>query len=370
MADSSIEWTDKTWNPVRGCSLISPGCANCYAMKFAHRFSAPGQPYEGLTRLRSKGRGPVWTGEARFIREMLEAPLTWKKPARIFVNSMSDLFHEDIAFEDIAAVFGVMASCPQHTFQVLTKRAERMVEFFRWLPVEEDGKHRFASWKIYEEAKRCGVTGLKIRPAFGWPLPNVWLGVSVEDQQTSYRIELLKQLPAMVRFVSFEPLLGPVYYTQFGDPDCKKCEGRGYVREYSNCACGDPPEPDEEEQASGWCDEQHEWPCGCAKIHWVILGGESGQGARPCHLNHLGPIQHAARLQGVRVFVKQLGARPDVTDSEFGTAFSDSGFASYPTRPDPKAPGRLLLALKHHKGSDSSEWPEDLRERAFPEVKL
>lgn len=351
MADSNIEWTQKTWNPVRGCKLVSPGCANCYAMKFAHRFSAPGQPYEGLTRLRAKGKGPVWTGEARFVRDMLEAPRSWKKPARIFVNSMSDLFHEDVSFEQIAAVFGVMAGCPQHTFQVLTKRPERMVEFFRWVQ-SQDGVPPTAVVEIMA-ANLCDVD--QLNPP--WPLPNVWLGVSVENQETTGRIALLKQVPAAVRFVSFEPLLGPVYDTHFGDPGCKRCEGRGYVHEYPNCSCGDPPD-DEDGPSGGWCQEEHEWPCGCAQIHWIILGGESGQGARACHLNYLRPIQHAAHIQGVRVFVKQLGARPDVTDSEFRNRC--------PERPDPKAPGRVLLALRHHKGSDPSEWPSDLRERAFP----
>src|SRR5690348_3685922 len=121
---SSIEWTDKTWNPVRGCSIVSPGCTNCYAMKFAHRFHGAGQAYEGLTTM-SKG-GPVWTGKVRLVENELHTPWHWKKPSRIFVNSMSDLFHDDVPDDFIAKVWFVMANNQQHVFQILTKRPERM----------------------------------------------------------------------------------------------------------------------------------------------------------------------------------------------------------------------------------------------------
>jgi len=122
-AKTSIEWTDVSWNPVRGCSLVSAGCANCYAMKFAHRFSGPSQPYAGLTELGPKG--PRWTGKVTLVHEALDEPLRWKKPRRIFVNSMSDLFHEDVPDEFIADVYAVMVTAYQHIFQVLTKRPER-----------------------------------------------------------------------------------------------------------------------------------------------------------------------------------------------------------------------------------------------------
>ena len=122
---SSIEWTDRTWNPVRGCSVISPGCVNCYAMKQAHRFSGAGKPYDGLTKLTKAG--PQWTGVVRPVESALLEPLSWRKPARVFVNSMSDLFHEDVPDEFIDRVFAVMALAPQHTFQILTKRPERML---------------------------------------------------------------------------------------------------------------------------------------------------------------------------------------------------------------------------------------------------
>lgn len=131
---TEIEWTDATWNPVRGCSRVSPGCDNCYAMHVAHRFSGPGMPYEGLTVLR-KGKTD-WAGIARFVPDHLSDPLRWTKPRHVFVNSVSDLFHHTVSNEQIAAVFGVMAASPRHTFQVLTKRPERMVEWFEQLAAD------------------------------------------------------------------------------------------------------------------------------------------------------------------------------------------------------------------------------------------
>ena len=163
---SSIQWTDATWNPVRGCSIVSPGCTNCYAMKQAHRFNGLGQPYEGLTRLTSKG--PVWTGTIRLVPEALDQPLRWRRPRRIFVNSMSDLFHEDVPEDFLIATFGAMFMANQHIYQILTKRPERMCRF--------------------------------LTDAGQWvsnPRRNIWLGVSCEDQATAdERIPLLLQTPA------------------------------------------------------------------------------------------------------------------------------------------------------------------------------
>ncbi len=131
---TKIEWTDATWNPVRGCSRVSPGCQHCYAERMARRSDRPGGAYEGLTVLAHDG--PRWNGKVRLVPEKLDEPLRWRKPRMVFVNSMSDLFHEDIPNEFIAAVFGVMAASPQHTFQVLTKRAERMRDWFQWVKQE------------------------------------------------------------------------------------------------------------------------------------------------------------------------------------------------------------------------------------------
>lgn len=180
MSDNTgIEWTDATWNPVRGCSRVSEGCRNCYAERVASRFSGPGLPYEGLA---ANGK---WTGKTRMVESAMEQPLRWKRPRRIFVNSMSDLFHETIPLSDIERVFRVMSQAHQHTFQILTKRPERML------------------WAVLTIYKRQGMTT---------PLSNVWLGVSVENQAAAdERIPLLLQTPAAVHFLSCEPLLGTVF---------------------------------------------------------------------------------------------------------------------------------------------------------------
>ena len=131
MSKSKIEWTEATWNPIRGCSRVSPGCSNCYAMRMAHRSNRPGGAYEGLTRIGA--HGPTWTGDVRFVSELLDYPLRMKKPHRIFVNSMSDLFHERVTDHQIAKIFGVMMATPHHTYQILTKRPQRAVEWFKWI---------------------------------------------------------------------------------------------------------------------------------------------------------------------------------------------------------------------------------------------
>lgn len=238
MADTTIEWADKVWNCVRGCAKLSEGCRNCYAMRMAHRFSGKGQPYEGLTRLTSNG--PAWTGRARFVPEMLAAPLHWRKPARIFVNSMGDLFHDDITNEQITAVFGVMAACPQHTFIVLTKRPERMLEWFKWARemgdrytcnAEEDRTEEGIRWATASMCNGQATKALNWQSdsshehlsdrgigKWTWPLPNVWLGVSCENQATAdFRIPLLFETPAAVRVLSIEPMLGPVDLRGWGE---------------------------------------------------------------------------------------------------------------------------------------------------------
>jgi len=175
MAETSIEWTDVTWNPVAGCTVLSPGCTNCYAMRMAARLDAMGMAkYRGLTR--KSGRRFVWTGKLRLDKAALEIPAKWRKSRRVFVNSMSDLFHEDVPPKFIAAVWSVMAETPWHSYQILTKRPERMTEITATLPV----------------------------------LANVWLGTSVENLDYLQRINELRNVKAAVRFVSFEPLLGSV----------------------------------------------------------------------------------------------------------------------------------------------------------------
>jgi protein gp37 len=186
MADTSIEWTDATWNPVAGCAIITPGCTNCYAMRMAARLEAMGvEKYAGLTR-KSGGRY-IWTGRISLDEASLSVPARWRKPRKIFVNSMSDLFHPDVPVAFIARVWEAMAAAPQHTFQILTKRPERMREV---------------------------LGGVAPRP-----LPHVWLGTSVEDGAVVGRLDELRATPAAVRFVSFEPLIGSVAGADLGSID-------------------------------------------------------------------------------------------------------------------------------------------------------
>lgn len=224
---TEIEWTDTTWQVTTGCARVSPECGDlrggCYAERMAWRLSHnPATPqYQGTVRMTD--HGPRWTGVVRPFADDLAAPLSWKKPRRVFVDSMSDLFHDDVPDEFIAAVFGVMAFSPQHTFQVLTKRAERLPRFFEWLashPLRHRlgplGDHAAAVGNItgraadvFNGAYRKGRASLP-----SWPLPNVWLGVSCGTRKHGLpRLEDLRRTPAAVRFVSFEPLLedlGPV----------------------------------------------------------------------------------------------------------------------------------------------------------------
>lgn len=177
MAESQIEWTDSTWNPVAGCSLASAGCKNCYAMKMAHRLEAMGiEKYAGLTQ--KHGKNITWNGAIREDRSTLDAPLRWRKSRKIFVNSMSDLFHPDVSDDFILEVWRVMRETPHHNYQILTKRPERMQEIV------------------------SGQVELV--------LPNVWLGTSVEDMAATHRIDALRHTPATIRFISFEPLISSV----------------------------------------------------------------------------------------------------------------------------------------------------------------
>lgn len=207
MADATpIEWTDATWNPITGCTRVSEGCRNCYAEVMAARFSGPGQWGEGLARIVRHPNGKTidhrWTGKLRFNDRALDLPLRWRKPRRIFVNSTSDLFHEDVPDEWIDKVFAVMALSPQHTFQVLTKRPERMREYIHPRPSARGPCVQDRIEAIYYANHQYPSA---------WPLPNVWIGTSIEDQATAdARIPHLLDTPAAVRFVSAEPLLGPL----------------------------------------------------------------------------------------------------------------------------------------------------------------
>jgi protein gp37 len=267
--NSNIEWTDATWNPVVGCSIVSPGCTNCYAMKFAgNRLDGnPKAPHYAGTTQKSKA-GPVWSGRLALAPEhILTAPLKWKKPRKIFVNSMGDLFHEDCQDEWILDVLTVMAIARQHTYQVLTKRADRMREFMSNPDLLQE---IMVNWWSFDGGMR-GVDA--------WPLPNVWLGVSAEDQKRAdERIPHLLETPAAVRFISAEPLLGPIdLFTinrtpPLGSMSAIPSDGENFT-----------------------------------SLDWVIVGGESGPDARPMHPDWARSLRDQCADAGVPFFMKQWG---------------------------------------------------------------
>lgn len=288
MAKSSIEWTDATWNPIAGCSKVSAGCKNCYAERMAKRLIAMGkEKYVGT--VDAQGR---WTGKINFDEAALVAPLRWKKPRMVFVNSMSDLFHEAVPDKFIDRVFAVMALCPQHTFQVLTKRPERMAVYLAELAVGPRVLERI-EWtgaKMVEDGDRFHVDQ--------WPLPNVWLGGSVENQeQADKRIPKLLECPAAVRFLSCEPLLGAVRVDDIYHYGAilKPLVGLRW-----------------EQRADGF----HLFPKARGpKIDWVICGGESGPNARPMHPDWARGLRDQCQAAEVRFFFKQWGiAREFIRD--------------------------------------------------------
>jgi protein gp37 len=247
---SSIEWTEATWNPVVGCTVISPGCTNCYAMRMARRLEAMGQlKYAGTTRI-SGGR-PKWNGVVRLDEAALSIPKSWKVGRMIFVNSMSDLFHESVPLEFIQEAFGAMRETPQHTYQILTKRAERLE----------------------------GLSG-----ELAWP-SNVWMGVSVENADYKYRIDYLRRTGAAIKFLSLEPLLGPL------------------------------------EQMN------------LKNIDWVIAGGESGPGARPMDASWVRFIRDQCMTAGVAFHFKQWGG---VNKKKTGRQLDGRTWDEFPTSPRAK----------------------------------
>jgi protein gp37 len=296
---TGISWTDETWNPFAGCSKISAGCANCYAIGQSYRNAAMGEKlaaegknagrleaYQGLTT--KKGDRVEWTGEVHFIPEALEVPLKWRAPRRVFVNSMSDLFHESIDAKRIDEVFAVMALTPHLTYQILTKRPGHMKEFmdsrqlkplpFRAALATSGG----LSVSAVQDARRVRLVNDK---DLSIALSNVHLGVTIENQKAAdERIPLLKRTPAALRFLSCEPLLEPI--------DLGKLTG----------------------------------------IDWVIVGGESGPRSRDCNIKWIESIVNQCRSQGVAVWVKQLG------DRCLGFEYGYKG-----------------------KGTNPEEWPESIR---------
>lgn len=244
---SKIAWTDVTWSPIVGCSKVSPGCANCYAEVMARRLKAMGiAKYQEV--VNEKG----WTGKINCREDVLSDPLHWRKPRKVFVGSMTDMFHPNVNFRRLRQVFDVIAQCPQHTFQVLTKRPQGAITCF-------------------PDLGRCSVERypdhVHIIDKNPWPLPNLWLGVTVENPDYYWRIEKLLQIPAAVRFVNLEPLLEPVN-----------------LRKWLPCLPGHDP----------------------YELNWVIIGCESGPKRRSCKLEWVRDIVQQCRAAGTACFIKQL----------------------------------------------------------------
>lgn len=264
---TKIQWADATWNPVVGCTKVSEGCRNCYAFDLHNmRYKAK---LEGK-QLPEQYAKPF--SEIQLFPERLEQPLRWKRPRRIFVNSLSDLFHQEVPFEFIRAVWATMALAYQHTFQVLTKRPERALEFFGWMRGQE--------WRVEES------------------LPNVWFGVTVENQQAAdERIPLLLQTTAAVRWLSCEPLLGAIdlHHIQVNSSTAiDSLRGIRHVVEY----------------------KEHKFPH--TMINWVVVGGESGSKARPMHPEWARSLRDQCQAAGVPFFFKQWGEwAPYVRDDKY-----------------------------------------------------
>jgi len=334
---SSIEWTEETWNPVIGCTKVSEGCRNCYAERMSARLASmhdadvakgrnPGRKENyvevvqyGLDKNGFAVALPHWNNDVVCIDDALTIPYHWRKPRMIFVNSMSDLFHPDVPFEFIDDVFAVMALCPRHTFQILTKRTLRMVEYL---------SSRISNGRPTDNISHCMERLLNYECGIAehsWPLPNVWLGTSVENQETAdERIPHLLGCPASIRFLSCEPLLGPIDLSGWlpvDDPDARD---------------------------------------GCL-IDWIIVGGESGPGARPCNIEWIRNIVNQCNDAGVPCFVKQLGAKPVSTFDEWNDGIRTNGLRI--------GDDLMQWKLNSRKGKDPDEWPADLRVREMPEVK-
>lgn len=309
MTESKIEWTDRSdWNPVRGCTRVSPGCGGpgpnggCYAEALAARFSKPGLWGHGFAEMQD-GK-PRWTGKVEFQEDRVTLPLRWRKPAKIFVSSTSDIFHEALPDEAIDKIFAVMALATHHTFQVLTKRPARMRDYL--LSRQPSPGFGLCDLIADQGSSICWLTSDVRALSWNyppWPLPNLWLGVSCERQQEAdERIPLLLQTPAAIRFISAEPLLGPI--------DLRK------------------------------------WHLSIPHLDWVIVGGESGHNARPMHPQWARDIRDQCAAAGVAFFMKQWG----------GWAPGDgdcAGQQSY--KVGKKAAGRLL------DGREWNEFPDQVR---------
>ncbi len=387
---TDIEWCQnedgtrgKTWNPIRGCSRVSEGCRHCYAERAAARFSGPPvlsgqgasrrQPYEGLAKM-ADGQ-PHWTGKIAVVEKLIEEPLRWrKKGLRVFVNSMSDLFHEGVPDAALDRIFAVMALTAHITYQVLTKRPERMRGYLSAWAQLNDGRYStvtdalkdrwdaarrllYAHFAVKRDARMMEQAGIRLA-YIRWPLPNVWLGVSAEDQATAdARIPELLATPAAVRFVSAEPLLGAIDFGHIpfreGDSRHKRDALTGEALMWGELGGYLGAERAFQENGSAVVRIQEPK---IAKLDWVIVGGESGPGARPMHPDWARGIRDQCVAAGVPFFFKQWGewlpfgqARTDEQEIDFSKAelrdFEHCTFA----RLGKKRAGRLL---------DGREWNE------------
>jgi len=302
---TNIEWTDQTWNPIVGCTVTSKGCTNCYAMKMAarlekmHAKTGNTPQYEGTTK-KVNGKA-VWTGKIGIAGDKIwEEPLRRKKPSRYFVNSMGDLFHPSVPDAAVDRAFAVMALAPQHTFQILTKHPERMRDWFE--SFDRDINFECGDWPEIDRIRRRvendddvhasqthhDETGRLEDALYSdvWPLPNVWLGTSVEDQPSAdARIPLLLDTPAAIRFISAEPLLGPVDLTEITTPD-------GSI--------WNSMDRHEAKHAA------HEGDVSTI-LDWVIVGGESGPDARPMHPDWARTLRDQCAAADIAFFFKQWG---------------------------------------------------------------
>jgi len=358
MADQThIEWTDATWNIVTGCSVVSPGCTNCYAMKLAGTRLQHHPSRAGLTA--SSKAGPVWTGEVRFNAQWLDQPLRWARPRMIFVAAHGDLFHDGVTDDQLDQIFAVMALCQQHTFQVLTKRPLRMQNYIgQMLRGERSiGNAALDITPGGSERARAAFRDDSIEIEDGAPipyipLPNVWLGVSAEDQiRADERIPALLATPAAVRWVSAEPLLGSIRFRGVSDDRQRQWD---WLTGETGVMYRDGPDFDVG-----------------PRIDWVVAGGESGPGARPMHPDWARSLRDQCAAAGVPFLFKQWGAHLAVEwdyvdefgwvytvergcDDRTGDAYGDFGRHKPVDSPTgsyinvgKKAAGRLLDGVLH-----------------------
>lgn len=292
--ENGIAWTDETWNPIRGCGRVSPECINCYAERVARRFSGPGQPYEGLI-----AKGGQWNNKIKVVPDHLTDPLRWRRPRRIFVNSMSDLFHEAVPEHFIDSVFAVMALADHHIFQILTKRPERMMTYMQGL-LERSRDIAQSAVSLWGGKDPDAVWELVQRRIAEGPLPNVWMGTSIGNQAAAdERMPFLMRTPAAVIWISVEPMIGPVNLMEWlWEPtgDWRTHNGKRQMKMIL--------------------------PAG-QRLGWVVLGGESGEGSRPMHPNWARQVRDQCKQAGVPFFFKQWGEFVDDGNNPLPTPYPE-----------------------------------------------